>query len=132
VELTHVAMSVPPGGLSDDCRASIIAFYGEHLGWTEMVGFRAPDRLTLAVGRTSYVNIRERRDAMSVSGYEHVGVRVGSLERLHELAEAVAAAGVDEVGPVEALPNGSASFRFRHLLPLAIEVQYLRDWPPAT
>jgi hypothetical protein len=97
-----------------------------------MERFRAPDRLTLALGRFSYVNIRERANAMTVSGYEHVGVRVSSLEQLRQLANAIVEAGVDEVEPVEELPGGSASFRFRHLLPLAIEVQYFPDELPTT
>jgi hypothetical protein len=55
--LSHVAMSVPEGTLTDEFRAELLGFYGRILGWTD----------------------------------------------------------------------GGGSFRFRHLLPMAIEVQFFPD-----
>src|SRR4051812_1797441 len=50
--LSHVAMSVPPGTLTDEWRAQVLDFYGEVFGWKEMDEFRLPDRLTISVGST--------------------------------------------------------------------------------
>ena len=83
--LTHVAMSVPEGTLTDAYRARLLEFYGRILGWREMESLRRPDRLTVAVGRSSYINIRERPDSMVTHGYEHFGVLVRSAEDLQQL-----------------------------------------------
>ena len=84
VGLTHVAMSVPEGTLTDEYRTRLLEFYGRLLGWSEMEDLRQPDRLSLWVGR-SYINIRERPDPMVTHGYEHFGVLVASADGLREL-----------------------------------------------
>jgi hypothetical protein len=123
--LSHVAMSVPEGTLTEDFRARLLDFYGRMLGWREMEELRLPDRLTLAVGRSSYVNVRERPDSMICHGYDHLGVLVGSADELRRLWQDLA----DDPGDVHLEPltpnhRGEGSFRFRHLLPLAVEPQY--------
>ena len=123
--LSHVAMSVPEGTLTDDFRHRLLDFYGRMLGWREIEGLRLPDRLTISVGRASYVNVRERSDSMVCHGYDHVGVLVSSAEELRQLWQDLA----DEPGDVHLQPlnpndQGEGSFRFRHLLPLAVEPQY--------
>jgi hypothetical protein len=42
--LSHVALSVPAGTLTDDYRARLLDFYGRRLGWREMEALRRPDR----------------------------------------------------------------------------------------
>ena len=116
--LTHVAMSVPPGTLTDEFCAAVLAFYGEVFGWKSMDGFRQPDRLTIAVAPRAYVNLRERADFATIA-YEHFGVMVESKDALDALRDAVASRGV----AVEDSP-ASQLFRFKHLLPMAVEVQY--------
>ena len=76
--LSHVAMSVPAGTLTDEWRSRVLAFYGEVFGWHEIKSLRLPDRLTIAVGG-EYINVRERADAPKYSGYEHFGVAVEEL-----------------------------------------------------
>ncbi len=66
--LSHVAMSVPEGTITDAYRARLLEFYGRVLGWREMESLRLPDRLTVAVGPSSYINIRERPDSMVTHG----------------------------------------------------------------
>lgn len=66
--LTHVAMSVPEGMLTDDYRAKVLQFYGRVLGWREMESLRLPDRLTVGVGPTSYINLREQSSPPPVVG----------------------------------------------------------------
>ena len=123
MQLSHVAMSVPVGGLSSDRRAAITDFYERHLGWREMKAQALPDRLTMFIGRESYLNIRERAEPMVCSGYEHFGVLVSSRRRVEDLWGALSAEQI-ALEPVDVQANGSCLFRFRHLLPLAIEVQY--------
>ena len=78
--LAEIAMSVPPGTLTDDFCAEILAFYGELLEWSEVAALRGPDQFTLHVGRRTFLNLRERADSMTYHGYEHVGVLVESAE----------------------------------------------------
>ena len=61
--LTHVAMSVPEGTLTDAYRTGLLAFYGRILDWTEMESLRRPDRITVSVGSSSYIDVRERPTA---------------------------------------------------------------------
>jgi len=39
---------------------AVIGFYGAILGWREIDQLRLPDRMTIAVGKNCYVNLRER------------------------------------------------------------------------
>lgn len=111
-------MSVPAGTLTDAFRDEVLTFYGEVFGWREMDKLRRDDRLTIAVAAKAYVNLRERDDYANIS-YEHFGVMVDSAEALDELRAAVVAHEID----VEDSPE-SQLFRFKHLLPMAIEVQF--------
>src|SRR5262245_2618406 len=124
--LNHVAMSVPRGTLSDEYVAAICDFYGEHLGWRVIEAYREQDRLTLAVGGRTYVNIRERDDVMVCHGYEHLGVTLGAAEDTDALWQELRADSRDlEVSELEKGDDGFRAFRFRYLLPMTVEVQYL-------
>ncbi len=123
--LSHVAMSVPEGTLTDAYRAQLLEFYGRVLCWNEMGSLRLPDRLTVAVGRSSYINIRERPDSMVTHGYEHFGVLVRSAETLKQLWADLANEEDDvQLEPFSTNDDGEGSFRFRHLLPMAVEAQF--------
>lgn len=121
--ISHTAMSVSPGTLTAEHRHDLVAFYGALLGWREMESLSLPDRLTLSVGHSCYINIRERDDPARYSGYEHVGVVVGSAQAVDEVRTAVATANID-VSEMSEQPGRYVSFRFQHLLPMAVEVQY--------
>ena len=129
VGISHVAMSVPEGTLTDAFRAELLDFYGRILGWTEIEALRLPDRLTLDVGFPfSYVNVRERADVMVCHGYEHVGVMVDSAQDFRRIGDELAAEAADvELAPFPDRADGGGSVRFRHLLPMAIEVQFFPD-----
>ncbi len=123
--LTHVAMSVPDGTLTDVYRTRLLDFYGRFLDWREMEALRRPDRLTVAVGASSYINIRERSDSMVTHGYEHFGVLVPSAEDLQRLWDDLANEQDDvELEPLSPNARGEGSFRFRYLLPMAVEAQF--------
>jgi catechol 2,3-dioxygenase-like lactoylglutathione lyase family enzyme len=128
IGLNHVAMSVADGTLTDTYRADVLRFYGEVLGWREIESLRLADRITFAVGRHTYLNLRERPDPMVCSGYEHLGIVVESGEVVDELwatldarRSTVDGLHLEELG---AGTDGFRSFRFRYRLPMAIEVQY--------
>jgi hypothetical protein len=118
-------MSVPEGTLTDAYRARLLDFYGRILDWREIESLRRPDRLTVLVGPSSYINIRERPDSMVTHGYEHFGVLVRSAEDLRQLWADLA--DHEKSVPLEPLStndDGEGSFRFRYLLPMAVEVQF--------
>ena len=122
--LSHVAMSVPAGTLTDEYRARVLDFYGRVFGWTEMESLRRPDRLTIAVG-ASYINVRERADAPVYNGYEHFGVVFRSSEeirRVYDNASKHDAAGIT-LEPFQESDDGFLSFRLRYMLPLTVEAQ---------
>jgi len=124
--LNHIAMSVPPGTLSDEYRDELLRFYGSLVGWREIEALRLPDRLTLSVGGHTYVNVRERDDVMHTTGYEHFGIVVESSDAADRLWRQLDQDPHDlGLTPLGASENGYRSFRFRYLLPLAVEIQYL-------
>ena len=124
--LSHVAMSVPPGTLTDTFRDELLAFYGAHFGWREIESLRLPDRLTIAVGRGTYVNLRERAQPMVFDGYEHFGLLMRSPEDADEVWAALDRDARDlELEPLDRGDDGYRSFRFRYMLPLTVEVQFL-------
>ncbi len=123
--LSHVAMSVPEGTLTNEYRARLLDFYGRMLGWREMEALRLPDRLTIAVGSSSYINVRERPDSMVTHGYEHFGIVVRSAQEFQRLWADLAQEQLDvQLEPLSTNDEGEGSFRFRYLLPMAVELQY--------
>jgi hypothetical protein len=123
--LSHVAMSVPTGTLTDAYRADVLEFYGSLLGWREIESLRLPDRLTLSVGRHSYLNLRERPDPMVCSGYEHFGIVVASAEEAERIWNVLDSDPHDvRLEPLDKGEDGFRSFRFRYLLPMTVEVQF--------
>ena len=123
--LSHLAMSVPPGTLTDEHRAALREFYGRVFEWREIESLRRPDRLTFAVGGSCYINIRERPESMMSTGYEHFGVLLGSGEEVELLWADIEAHDAEvHLEPIETGKDGYRSFRFQHLLPFAIEVQF--------
>ena len=125
IGLSHVAMGVPEGTLTDEYRAKLLDFYGRMLGWREIESLRRPDRLTISVGAASYVNVREQPEPMVSHGYEHIGVILGSAADLRRLWADLASDPLnEELEELSTNPDGEGSFRFRYLLPLAVEAQY--------
>ena len=123
--LTHVAISVPEGTLTDAYRERLLEFYGRILDWREMETLRRSDRLTVAFGPSSYINVRERPDSMVSHGYEHFGILVRSAEDLQRLwADLADEKDNVQLEPLSTNDDGEESFRFRSLLPMAVEAQF--------
>ena len=124
--LSHVAMSVPERTLTEEYRAKLSDFYGRLLGWREIESLRLPDRLTVSVGGACYLNLRERREVMVCHGYEHFGIVVDTREELAQLWARLDAETRDvHLEPLRQSDDGFGSFRFRYLLPMAVEVQFI-------
>ena len=124
IGLSHVAMSVPAGTLTDDYRSELLEFYGRLFRWREIESLRRPDRLTISVGTHTYINVRERADPMVCRGYEHFGIVVTSREEAEQLWRLLDADERDvNLEPLSSGDRGLTTFRFRYLLPLAVEVQ---------
>ena len=119
-----MAMSVPVGMLTPDFRSALLAFYADAFGWRELRTLSTADRLTISIGPGTYINVREHERSMAVDAYEHFGVLVGSPAEVHELHDLVRRLGAHPE-PVEEPVEGHPTFRFRHLLPMAIEVQFV-------
>ena len=129
IGLSHIAMSVRAGTLTDEYRNELLDFYGRHFGWREVESLRLPDRLTISVGGRTYINIRERPESMTCLGYEHFGLLVESPEDADRIWADLAGDDRDvHLEPLSTGDEGYRSFRFRYLMPLAVEVQFL---PPA-
>lgn len=123
--LSHVAMSVPVGALTDEYRTLLLDFFGGLLGWHEIESLRLPDRLTVAIGSSSYINLRERPESTTFHDYEHFGVLVSSAEAFQQVWTDLASGQLDvQLEPLTTNEDGEGSFRFRYLLPMAVEVQY--------
>jgi glyoxalase/bleomycin resistance protein/dioxygenase superfamily protein len=125
--LTHVAMGVPVGTLTESYRTELLDFYGDLLGWREIKRLRLPERLTISVGDSSYINLRERPESIGGEKYEHFGVLVGSSQEVDDVWESLRGRELGD-GPVGEGAGGSRTLRFQHLLPFAVEVQ----WFPST
>ena len=125
--LNHVAMSVASGTLTDEWRAELLEFYGTLFGWREIESLRLPDRLTILVGERTYVNIRELAEPMICSGYEHFGVVVASGDEVEEIWNRLDESPDVDLGPLASDDAGFRSLRFRFMLPLAVEVQFLPE-----
>lgn len=122
-------MSVPRGTLTPEFRAELLAFYAELFGWRELKSLSNSERLTIAIGPAAYINVRERGAAMATSGaYEHFGVLVTSAEEVTALRAKAKRLGA-AAGPVEEPVDGHPTFRLEHLLPMAIEVQFIPGHP---
>lgn len=126
--LNHVAMSVAFGTLTDEWRAELLEFYGALFGWSEIESLRLPDRLTILVGEGTNLNIRELAEPMICSGYEHFGVVVASGAEVEEVWNRLDASPLNlELEPHNIDDAGFRSLRFRFMLPLAVEVQFLPE-----
>ena len=126
--LSHVAMSVPEGTLTDSFRDELLAFYGKHFGWREIESLRLPDRLTMAVGAANYVNVRERAEPMVCQGYDHFGLLLRSSDDVDAAWTALDRESREvHLEPLDRGEDGYRNFRFRYLLPLTVEVQFLPE-----
>ena len=128
------ALAVPRDYFDPAMRAALLSFYDGVFGWVEnermsiegeRIFLRAPtDR--------QYLTIRASDAPMRTSGYEHLGLLVGSLDELQKIYERAGGyAERDErveLGERKILyGNRLHTFRVRYLLPLTLEIQWIDE-----
>jgi hypothetical protein len=133
--MSHVAMSVDRSTFTQSY-LSDLAFYCDLLGWKIDENLSIPgERLLITLpGNGQYLNVRASDEPMVTTDYEHFGVYVESADAVHEAFRRVQAhqavddrVEIDERG-VQLLYGGTlTTFRFKYLLPLSIEVQYIGE-----
>lgn len=133
--LSHVAMSVDRSTFTDSYIADL-GFYEELLGWKVDPNLSiANERLLMSLpGHGQYINVRASDEPMTTTDYEHLGVYVETPEDVHTLFEKVqlrksqdGRVDIDDRG-VQVLYGGAlTTFRFKYLLPLSIEIQYIKE-----
>jgi hypothetical protein len=113
-------------------RSELLAFYAQVFGWRENPDLSiSGERIFLrAPSNAQYLTIRASSDPMTTSGYEHLGLAVGSESALRAIHERAAEIGRRlrglELGPIRSDFGGHLlTFRLRFRLPLTIEVQHL-------
>lgn len=130
--LSHVAMTVPRAEFTDDYVEQLTSFYLAVLNWKVVRRFTIEgERTTLSVpGNNQYINIRASDEAMTTSGYEHIGVYVEDKQSVTDIYNRVLENAKEptrlEIDNVKTLYDGTlTTFKFRYLLPLSIELQHL-------
>jgi len=131
--LSHVAMSVHRSTFTEEY-ISDLGFYCDLLGWKidENLSIENERLLFSLPAHGQYLNVRALDKPMVASSYEHIGIYVASPEEVSSLYNSVLTHGkndsrveLDERG-VQTLYGGSVTqFRFKYLLPLAIEIQHI-------
>lgn len=132
--LSHVAMTVPRSIFTPDYVEQLATFYESILGWQVSSTLSIDDeRFVIFIpGNGQYLNVRASDQPMATSGYEHLGIYVKTEKEVRNLFERVKAesASREEVELDEEMKvayDGKLTvFRFRYLMPLAIEIQHIQ------
>lgn len=128
----HVALSVPAEALDEEGRASMLAFYEEVFGFTEMPTLTVDrERLVLrAYSNEQFVFVHADPEPMRCAGMDHFGMSVGSrqefdelLSRVRKFRERDAAVEIVEPRTEDHKVLKLHNFYVRYRLPMMIEVQ---------
>ena len=128
----HVAMSVPAELLDRGGRESLLGFYSEVFGWSEMPTLTEDGKqLVLRVhSNEQFVFLLADPEPMRCPAMDHFGLSVGTPDELDDVLERARAYG-DRDDRVELLDRELADYGFlklhsfyvRYRLPMMIEVQ---------
>jgi hypothetical protein len=128
----HVAMSVPAALLDAPGRASLLDFFGEVFGWTEMPGLSVDGkRLVMrAHSNEQFVFLEAGADPMRCPSGDHFGLSVRTvaeldaiLERARKYRERDPRVQIDEKTVEDYRVLQLHSFYVGYRLPLKVEVQ---------
>ena len=128
----HVAMSVPAEALDEEGRRSMLDFYGEVFGFSEMPTM-TKDRELLVLrchSNEQFIYVHASDRPMQCGGNEHVGLSVATPEELDGMYER-ARKYAERHADVELIPRKTDDFKVlklhsfyaRYRLPLMIEIQ---------
>jgi len=131
--LSHIAMTVSRESYTSEYLDELSRFYKATLGWRVDDNLSIPnERLFIAISKDQYLNVRAADEPMATSGYEHLGIYLDSSDDVHAMhakviEEARSERNLEIDKLVQVLYDGIlTTFRFRYLMPLAIEVQFLQ------
>ena len=128
----HVAMSVPAELLDAQGRASLLDFFGEVFGWTEMPGLSVDGRRLVmrAHSNEQFVFLEAGAEPMRCPSGDHFGLSVRTvaeldaiLARARAYRERDARVAIDEKTVEDYRVLQLHSFYVGYLLPLKVEVQ---------
>ena len=126
-------MTIARSDFTPDYLDRLESFYDAVFGWKVNRKLSIDGERTLLdiPGNRQYLNIRAADHPMDVTGYEHMGVYLDSVEAVKRAYVDVkreadpAELELDERG-IQVLYDGRlTTFRFRYLIPLAIEIQHI-------
>jgi len=132
----HIAISVPADALDEPGRESILRFYDDVFGWTEMPTLTVDrERLVMrAYSNEQFVYLVADPNPMTAPKLDHFGMSVGTPEELYAMLERARKFQHqdDQVEIVEPTVEDFKvlelhNFYVRYRLPLMIEVQCF-DW----
>lgn len=133
--MSHVAMSIDRS-MFTEAYVSDLQFFNVLFGWQIDKNLSiSNERILISLpGHGQYLNVRALDEPMVTTPYEHLGIYVESADEVRALFDKVQAhrqqdsrVEIDERG-VQVLYGGVlTTFRFKYLLPLAIEVQHIQD-----
>ncbi len=130
--LSHVAMTVPRSTFTPDFVEKMAQFYESVLGWkvSSALSIENERFLINIPGSSQYLNVRASDEPMATSGYEHMGVYVKTEEEVYELHQKIREMDADVLLD-EKVRTGYdgvlTTFRFQYLMPLAIEIQHIKQ-----
>lgn len=129
----HVAMSMPAAELGPEGRSSIVSFYGDVFGWTELPTMTVDgQRLVLSANTyEQFVFLVAEDVPMQCPRLDHFGLSVGNVDELHAAHARAADRGADDPAVDLIAPSIDDhdvvkihSFYVGYRLPMMIEVQY--------
>jgi len=128
----HIAISVPADLLDAPGRESLLRFYGEVFGWTEMPTLTRDRELFVLRAWTNeqFVYLVAEADPMRCPSTDHFGLSVTSPATLHAMAERARKRAEDDpevdVTEVKVEDFGMLklhNFYVRYRMPMSVEVQ---------
>ena len=131
--LSHIAMTVSREQFNSTYLDELNRFYSATLGWqVNQALSRQNERLFISMPEQGqYLNVRASDKPMATSGYEHLGVYVDEALDVYRMHEKVCSERGDDFDielddKVRTAYGGQlTTFRFRYLMPLAIEIQHI-------
>ncbi len=129
----HVAVTIPRETLQEPKRTTLIDFYRDVFGWEPSPYMMDERHLVIrAYRRGQYLNLTASDESTQMRPGDHVGLQVGSFERLRNIVKTAHTwkAHRDpsvEITKLGCTPSGDGpvySVFIRYLLPVRFEVQY--------
>jgi len=141
LRFNHMELTLPKGGLDDETRAAIGAFYGDVFGWEPLdVPILGQNALLLRGDPevSQFVLVAESRNPIAVPGFDHLGLLLDDRDAVDRALASVrgwrerdARVEIKEYDDLEQGDVTVHAFYVRYLLPIWLDVQCL-EWKPGS